>query len=72
MTHATYAAIQEWIRRHHGLTVKTCWIAHAKELCGLAPARAHNRASPTDRKHPCPREKLAVIRDAFRHFGMIN
>jgi len=30
---ATYNQIQEWIKEKYGFTVKTCWIAHAKEIC---------------------------------------
>ena len=67
---ATYAEIQDWIRRKHGVTVKTCWIAHAKELCGLPLRSAPNRTAPR-RKHPCPPDKLLLIEKAFEHFGML-
>jgi len=32
---ATYQQIQDWVRKHYGFTVKTYWIAHVKEMCGL-------------------------------------
>lgn len=32
---ATYREIQDDIRSKEGLVVKTCWIAHVKELNGL-------------------------------------
>jgi len=38
---ATYRQIQEDISRHHGRTVKTCWIAHVNER----PAPAHGTQS---------------------------
>lgn len=41
----TYAQIQKWILANYGFTVKTCWIAHVKELSGLSVRPAHNRKS---------------------------
>lgn len=34
---ATYREIQEFIKNNYGYSVNTCWIAHAKEICGLNP-----------------------------------
>lgn len=68
----TYSEIQEWVRRKYGFTPKTCWIAHAKELCGLPVRRASNRQSRVSRKHPCPEDKLPSLKTAFRHFGMLR
>ncbi len=66
---ATYLEIQEFVKKKHGKTVKTCWIAHAKEICGLNPKRSHKRIGK--RVYPCPDEKLIWIKEAFRHFKMI-
>ena len=68
---ATYADIQNWVKKEHGYTVKTCWIAHVKEQCGLKPRVAGNRYSPDKRVHPCPEDKFESIRSAFEHFGMV-
>jgi len=68
---ATYEEIQTYIKQKYGITVKTCWIAHVKELCGLNPKIAVNRQSLTRRKHPCPSNKIAIIKEAFKHFRMI-
>ena len=67
---ATYAEIRDWIKRQHGVTVKTCWIAHAKELCGLPVRMSPRRLDPRRREHPCPPKKLPLIREAFEHFRM--
>jgi len=40
---ATYAEISDFVKKRYGKTVKTCWIAHAKEKCGLKPKKAPNR-----------------------------
>jgi len=68
---ATYEQIQNWVREKYGFTVKTCWIADVKEKCGLPPRRAPNRNKNGTRLHPCPKNKIASIKDAFRHFSMI-
>jgi len=69
---ATYRQIQNWIKNKYGFSVKTCWIAHAKEIFGLNPRIAHNRYNPKERKHPCPKQKLQPIREAFKHFEIIE
>jgi hypothetical protein len=68
---ATYKEIQAYVKEHHGFTPKTCWIAHVKELSGLKVRRAWNRKSD-QRAVPCPANKVQPIREAFRHFGMLD
>jgi len=68
---ATYRQIQDFVKSKYGHSVKTCWIAHVKDMCGLEPRIASNRQSESDRSNPCPPEKVNPIMDAFRHFGMI-
>lgn len=67
---ATYTEIQEYIKKKHGKTVKSCWIAHAKEKCGLNPKKASNRKGKT-RLVPCPDEKFELIKQAFKYYKMI-
>jgi hypothetical protein len=63
---ATDQEIQKWISRQHGFVPETAWIAHCKELFGLA-------ASGTALKeNPCPPEKIATIKQAFRRFGLLK
>ena len=66
---ATYREIQDWVRRRHGWTPKTCWIAHCKELSGLPRRDAPNRRGGA-RAVPFPPEKRPPIFDAFRRLGM--
>ena len=68
---ATYVQISEYVRQIHGFLPKTGWIAHVKELNGLALAPAPNRKGP-DRSFPCPLEKRPAIEDALRHFGIMK
>jgi hypothetical protein len=67
---AKYQEIQEYIKNKYGYTVKTCWIAHVKELCGLPLNDAPKRISNA-RTNPCPYDKVDSIRQAFKYFGMI-
>ena len=66
---ATYKQIQALVRRKQGWMPKTCWIAHCKELKGLALGHAHNRDGA--RQEPCPDSKRDAIYEAFHHFGML-
>jgi hypothetical protein len=68
---ATYAKIAECVKRQYGFVPKTCWIAHVKELNGLSPRTAHNRANAKVRHVPCPPDKRDSIERCLRRLGMI-
>lgn len=68
---ATYKQIQEWIKLNHNCSVKTCWIAHAKEIYGIPVKMSPNRYDENIRTNPRPDDKVAYIKGAFEHFGMI-
>ena len=69
---ATYAQIKNWVKDTYGWAVQhDCWIAHCKELAGLCPRRAWNRADG-GRAVQCPPAKRDGIISAFRHFGMLD
>ncbi len=67
----TYKEIQEYIKYNYEITVKTCWIAHMKEECGLKRRDSYNRKDPKKRMYPCPNEKQGIIIEAFKYFNMI-
>ena len=68
---ATYKEIQAYIKKQNGFVVKSCWIAHIKDICGLSPKISPNRRDVNVRQIPCPDEKIEIIKAAFRHFKMI-
>ena len=68
---ATYRDIQEDVRRRYGRAIKTCWIAHVKELNGLDLRPAPNRLSAAKRVNPCPPEVRPLIEDSMRRLGML-
>ena len=62
---ATDQEIQKWISRQHGFVPESVWLLHCKELFGLAaPGTA-------PKENPCPPEKIAAIKQAFRRFGLL-
>jgi hypothetical protein len=69
---ATYKRIQKYIKERHRLSVKTCWIADAKEKLGLEVIASKNKILENGRKYPCPSAKLSLIKEAFMHFYMIS
>jgi hypothetical protein len=69
---ATYKEVQDDIKRKYGRSVKTCWIAHVKELNGLTLRMAVNRLSPHERKYPCPEEMRPLIEVSMRRLGMLR
>ena len=66
---ATYKAIQEAVKHKHQKSIKTCWIAHVKELNGFSLRNAPNRISPGQREYPCPDWARSMIEDAKRKLG---
>ncbi len=69
---ATYPQILEYVRARYGRSVKTCWIAHVKELNGLPVGRAPNRTAGNTRPNPCPDWARPIIEEAMQHFGMFR
>jgi len=63
---ATDQEIQKWISRQHGFVPESAWIAHCKELFGLAVS------GTAPKQNPCPPEKVAAIKQAFRRFGLLK
>ncbi len=68
---ATYKEIQRWVKDNYGFSVKTCWIAHVKEMCGLKLRRPPNRLSQETRSNPCPPDKIEPIELALKSLGKI-
>lgn len=69
---ATYKQIQTDIQARYGRTVKTCWIAHVKELNGLRMSQAPNRRSPDSRAHPCPADIRPLSEESMHRFDMLR
>lgn len=68
----TYREIQNYIKNKYGYSVKSCWIAHVKEMCGLDVKVSPRRTDINKRKVLCPEGKVKPIKEAFRYFGIIQ
>lgn len=67
----TYINIINDIKNTHSISIKTCWIAHVKELNGLYLRKANNRISEHERKYECPDEIRLIIESSMRKLGML-
>jgi 23S rRNA (uracil1939-C5)-methyltransferase len=69
----TYKIIQEYIENKYNFKVHTAYIAEVKRDLGLPMYDAPNTVEELkqERKHPTP-EKVEAIKDALRHFGVIQ
>lgn len=71
--HPTYKRIQEYVQEKYGFKVHTAYIAEVKRMVGLDMHKAPNAVEQRKHEyHPCPSEKVEVIKDALRHFGLIS
>ena len=68
----TYKEIQQYVKNKYDYSVKTCWIAHMKELSGIKVKISHRRYDENVKTNPCPENKMKGIKEAFVHFGMLK
>ena len=72
-TKASYREIKEYVQEHFGLRVSNLYIAQVKRKYGIIERGNYNLPKSDDAKQPqCPPEKENAIRDALRHFRMIE
>jgi hypothetical protein len=69
---ATYHEIQMYVHNKYKKSVKTCWIAHVKEMHGVKMRNAPNRISSTERVNPCPDWAKVMIEDAMGILEMMK
>jgi hypothetical protein len=68
----TYLKIQEDVLTHEGRRVQTCWIAHVKELNGMAPTPSRKRRWLGERAYPCPPAIRPLIEASMRRLGILK
>ncbi len=68
----TYKDIQIYVKEKYNISIKTCWIAHMKEVCDLKPKISPNRINVNKRKYPCPEDKQEIVLEAFREVKWID
>lgn len=62
---ATDQEIQKWVLRQHGFVPQTAWIIDCKESFGIGST------GDAPKENTCPADKIAAIKQAFRHFGLL-
>lgn len=69
----TYKRIQGCIQKNYEFKMHTAYIAEVKRMCGLDMHKALNAVDQRKHEyHTCPLEKVTAIKDALRHFGLIQ
>ena len=72
-TKATYEEIREYVKEHTGLNVSNLYIAQVKQKCGIKERQNYNKPKSENTKQlKCPAEKEKAIREALKHFKMIQ
>lgn len=70
---ATYEHIKICVLEHSGLNVNHLYIAQVKRKCGIIERENYNKPKSDNSRQPqCPPEKEDAIKEALRHFGMIE
>lgn len=69
---ATYKEIQGDVKKYHKKSIKTCWIAHVKEVNSIDMRKSPNRISLTSRVHPCPENVRPIIEESMRRLGLLS
>lgn len=64
----TYPDIQQYVKEKYNESVKTCHIAHAKQILGYDVKPAHNRVNEQERKYPCPEEFVEYVKEAIEYY----
>ena len=70
---ATYQKIKDYVQNKYGVNVHTSYIAQVKRMCGLDMGENYNKSKKENPEvKQCPQEKVEYIKDALKHFGLIN
>ncbi len=70
---ATYSKIKEYVKNKYGVNVHTSYIAQVKRMCGLDMGENYNKSKKENPEvKQCPQEKVEYIKDALRHFGVLQ
>lgn len=70
---ATYEEIKDYVLEHSGLKVSNLYIAQIKQKYGIIERANYNLSKSEDFTQPkCPLEKEKVIKEALKHFKMIE
>ncbi len=70
---ATYEEIKDYVLKQSGLKVSDLCIAQVKQKCGIIERANYNLPKSENSRQPkCPLDKEKVIKEALKHFKMID
>ena len=69
---ATYSQIKEYVLNKYGFKISSLNIAQVKQECEIIERENYNKPSDNYKQPNCPMHKVAAIKEAFKHFKMIN
>lgn len=70
---ATYQKIKDYVKDKYGVNVHTAYIAQVKRMCGLDMGENYNKSKKENPEvKQCPQDKVEYIKDALRHFGLVD
>ena len=70
---ATYPKIKDYVKVKYGVNVHASYIAQVKRMCGLDMGENYNKSKKENPEvKQCPQEKVEYIKDALRHFGVLQ
>ena len=70
---ATYEEIKDYVLKQSGLKVSDLYIAQVKQKCGIIERANYNLPKSENSRQPkCPLDKEKVIKEALKHFKMIE
>lgn len=68
----TYKDIQDYIKEKYDFFAHSTYIAEVKRECGLDVHEPYNAVENPVREYHCTEERKEQIKEALRHFGMIE
>jgi 23S rRNA (uracil1939-C5)-methyltransferase len=71
MVMATYREIQYYVEATYGFIAHPSWIAEVKEIHHIPLVRNQSKRIVEKRVNRCPKQKIAYIEEALKHFKII-
>ena len=69
----TVAESKDYVLKEHELKVANLYISQVKRKCGIEVGENYNLPKSEDSRQPqCPVDKEKAIREALKHFGMVE
>lgn len=68
----TYKDIQDYVKEKYDFFAHSTYISEVKRECGLDVHEPYNSVENPVREYHCTEQRKEQIKDALRHFGLIQ